>query len=129
MYAYICMCIYLYMYMSAYIYIYIYMPVRTCAAKEREGEGIGTRGSWACAYSSRGYKTIKKEEVLQLLTSAVGAAYRVDINNAQHTFIVEVNPVRLSFLIYFFLYLFIFYYYLCLFVIFVVCLVLSLSVF
>ena len=62
------------------------------------GEGGLTediKGTWACAFSSRGFDTLKKTQVLELLTREVGPAYKVDISKAEHTFLVEVNPVRL----------------------------------
>lgn len=50
------------------------------------------KGTWACAFSSRGFGTVKKQQVLDLVSHEVGKNYKVDINNAQHTFLVEVNP-------------------------------------
>ncbi|OEH77708.1 hypothetical protein cyc_07925 [Cyclospora cayetanensis] len=38
--------------------------------------------TWACAFSSRGFGTVKKEQVLEVLTREVGRAYKVDIANA-----------------------------------------------
>ncbi|XP_026194285.1 uncharacterized protein LOC34623779 [Cyclospora cayetanensis] len=48
--------------------------------------------TWACAFSSRGFGTVKKEQVLEVLTREVGRAYKVDIANATSTFLIEANP-------------------------------------
>ena len=68
-------------------------------SKEEEEIKTEIKGTWACAFSSRGFGTVKKEAVLDLLAHEIGRTYKVDITNAQHTFLVEVNPVRLHVLL------------------------------
>lgn len=64
----------------------------TSAALMPSPEETEIKGTWACAFSSRGFRTVKKEQVLDLMTLNVGKNYKVDINNAQHTFLIEANP-------------------------------------
>ncbi|KAL8429604.1 hypothetical protein Efla_007461 [Eimeria flavescens] len=58
-----------------------------------EGEASAERETWACAFSSRGFGTVKKDEVVELLARLVGSKYKVDIKHAKHTLLVEVNPL------------------------------------
>lgn len=48
-------------------------------------------GTWSCRYNGRNVSTLKKSEVLDILTRLVGPKYKVDITKAEHTIIVEVT--------------------------------------
>ncbi|KAL8442709.1 hypothetical protein Emag_006268 [Eimeria magna] len=59
-----------------------------------EGSAVdeGSRETWACAFSSRGFGTVKKEQVVEALAKLVGDRYKVNLMHARHTLLVEVNP-------------------------------------
>ncbi|KFH17182.1 hypothetical protein TGMAS_233830B, partial [Toxoplasma gondii MAS] len=54
-----------------------------------EGEVVST---WSCQYTSRGFDTVKKQVVLDLLAEEVGSAYKVNIRESEFSIVVECNP-------------------------------------
>ncbi|KAL8442355.1 hypothetical protein Emed_007328 [Eimeria media] len=64
------------------------------SSSSSEGSAVdeGSKETWACAFSSRGFGTVKKEQVVEALAALVGKNYKVDITHARHTLLVEVNP-------------------------------------
>ncbi|KAL8271483.1 hypothetical protein Esti_004518 [Eimeria stiedai] len=62
------------------------------SSSEGPAVGEGSRETWACAFSSRGFGTVVKEQVIEALAKLVGNKYKVDITHATHTLLVEVNP-------------------------------------
>ncbi|RQX75650.1 hypothetical protein TGCAST_233830 [Toxoplasma gondii CAST] len=55
-----------------------------------EGEVVST---WSCQYTSRGFDTVKKQVVLDLLAEEVGSAYKVNIRESEFSIVVECNPI------------------------------------
>ncbi|PHJ22906.1 transmembrane protein [Cystoisospora suis] len=73
--------------------------------EEKKGEKPQTNGqgkqetvsrwvsTWSCQYTSRSFDTVKKQQILDLLTDEVGPSYKVNLKESEFSIIVECNPI------------------------------------
>lgn len=62
--------------------------------KDKQAPASQWVSTWSCQYTSRSFDTVKKQQILDLLTDEVGPSYKVNLKESEFSIIVECNPVR-----------------------------------